>query len=149
MFEKKRLEAIGNMLPWTDLVLSLILSSKVTVLLQFLTGCRRWSSIHFFLNLHTRQSIFPNTLYSTLHLFELQSVLSAYFYISREAFNSLTLLSVSLNTTFIVWGQNCSSMLFNALVANTRSIMCFDIKTKIPKAEENSYLSQKKKKERK
>lgn len=57
----------------------------------------------------------------------------------------MTLLSVILNATFVVWGQNCSSVLFNTLVANTRSIMCFDIKTKIPKAEEYSYLSQKKK----
>lgn len=39
-------------------------------------------------------------------------------------------------------------MLFNILVANPRSIMRFDIKTKIPKAEEYSYLSQEKNKKK-
>lgn len=142
---KKSQEVFGNTLPCTDLVL-VMLSSKLTLLLQFLTGC--WSSIHFFPT-HLLDSLYLKKLY-ILHFICLscnKTFLPTF--ISREAYSSLTLLSVILNATFVVWGQNCSSILFNALVANTRSIMCFDIKTKIPKAEEYSYLSQEKKTKKK
>lgn len=57
----------------------------------------------------------------------------------------MTLLSVILNATFVVWGQNCSSVLFNTLVANTRSIMCFDIKTKYQRLRNTLIYHRKKK----